>query len=171
MKMSALSPPALIVSPLVRALYDYWRLKRGERAAPRWRDIDPGEIRRLLPYLCVSEVLADPFDLRYRIVGTSVADAVGKDFTGSTFSAMRIVTGRSLWHKHYTSVVAGMRPAYGRYRGDLGPDMVRYVDHGVFPLSNDGVAVQRLIEIEDWSAVREATPGRIDLPIWRFEPL
>ena len=49
--------------------------------------------------------------------------------------------------------------------------MVRYVDHGVFPLSNDGVAVQRLIEIEDWSAVREATPGRIDLPIWRFEPL
>jgi len=72
---------------------------------------------------------------------------------------------------HYTTVVAQMRPAYGRYRGDLGPDMVRYVDHGVFPLSNDGVAVQRLIEIEDWSAVREATPGRIDLPVWRFEPL
>jgi hypothetical protein len=70
-----------------------------------------------------------------------------------------------------TTVVAQMRPAYGRYRGDLGPDMVRYVDHGVFPLSNDGVAVQRLIEIEDWSAVREATPGRIDLPVWRFEPL
>ena len=44
-----------------------------------------------------------------------------------------------------TTVVAQMRPAYGRYRGDLGPDMVRYVDHGVFPLSNDGVAEVTLV--------------------------
>jgi hypothetical protein len=169
--MTDLAPPAAIRSLLVRALFDYWQSKRGQRIAPAWREIDPGEIPRLLPHLCVSEVLTDPFDLRFRIVGTFVADAAGKDFTGLTFSSMRITTGRALWQQHYLRVVEGRRPAYGRYRAEIGPDIVYYADHGAFPISNDGIAVQRIIEIEDWSEVRGASPGRMDLPIWQFELL
>src|SRR5205823_4725717 len=64
-----------------------------------------------------------------------------------------------------------MRPFFGRYRGELGPDRIRYVDHGAFPLSDDGRQVSRIIEIEDWSEIRGASLIQLELPIWQFFPL
>ena len=53
----------------------------------------------------------------------------------------------------------------------MGPDIIRYVDHGAFPLSSDGIAVDRVIEIEDWSEMRGVGLVKLELPIWQFEPL
>ena len=62
-------------------------------------------------------------------------------------------------------------PHYGRYRGELGPDSPRYVDHGAFPISHGGDKVDRIIEIEDWSGIRGVSLGKLDLPVWRFHLL
>src|SRR5437667_12011235 len=76
------SPPSEIVSPLVREMFAYWQRKRADLLAPRPRDIEPGEIKRLLPLICIADVMREPFDLRFRLVGTGVVEACGHDFTG-----------------------------------------------------------------------------------------
>ena len=164
-------PPAEIVSPLVQELFGYWQSKSAGRLAPCPRDIDPGDIKRLLPYISISDVLHDPFDLRFRLVGTGVVEAAGYDFTGRFFHDMPITTGVERWRAHYARVIGEKRPFYGRYRGDLSPELVRYVDHGAFPLSSDGVAVDRIIEIEDWSDIHGVNLSKVELPIWQFEVL
>lgn len=169
--MSDLFPPTLIRSPMVHDLYRHWEEKRAGRLAPRWRDIDPGAIRPLLPFISIADVIEGPFDLRYRLVGTGVVESTGWDFTGRRFSELRVTTGFQTWLGHYTQVVREARPFYGRYRGDIAPDLVRYVDHGAFPLSETGERADGILEIEDWSDVRGLNPGHIDLPIWRFEVL
>jgi hypothetical protein len=165
------SPPSEITSPLVRAMFDYWQLKRAGRVAPRRPDIEPGDIRRLLPYLSIADVIEEPFDLRYRLVGSAVAEAAGYDFTGHFLRDMPVTTGIDCWAAHYRRVVIAKRPFYGRYRGDLWPDLIRYADHGAFPLSSDGVTIDRIIEIEDWSGFHGVSLAKVELPIWRFEPL
>jgi hypothetical protein len=165
------SPPGKIASPMVHAMFAYWDGKRGERMAPQPRDIEPGELKRLLPYLSISDVLRDPLDLRFRLVGTSIVEAVGYDFTGKRLSEMPVTTGIQQWLAHYARVVQRKSPHYGRYRGELGPDSLRFVDHGAFPLSHGGDKVDRIIEIEDWSGIRGVSLGKLDLPVWRFQPL
>jgi hypothetical protein len=169
--VSLFAPPGEISSPMVRQMFAYWQGKCAGRMAPKPRDIEPGDLKRLLPFISISDVLNDPFDLRFRLVGTSVVEAVGYDFTGKRLNEMPVTTGLEHWLAHYQRVVEHKGPHYGRYRGELGPDSVRYVDHGAFPLSSQGENVDRIIEIEDWSGVPGVTLGKPDLPIWRFQAL
>ena len=167
----AFSPPSEIASPMVHTMFAYWHGKSAGRMAPHPRDIEPGELKRLLPYIVISDVLLDPLDLRFRLVGTGIVEAIGYDFTGKRFSEMPVTTGTERWLAHYGRVVQRKGPHYGRYRGELGPDSLRVVDHGAFPLSNDGDSVHRIIEIEDWSGIRGVSLGKVDLPVWHFHPL
>ncbi len=169
--MAPLSPPAEISSPYVQEMLAYWQRKAAGRLAPPPRDIDPGEIKRLLPFISIADVLHEPFDLRFRLVGTAIVEATGYDFTGRSFREMPVTTGIDIWMAHYARVVNGKQPFYGRYRGDLGPELVRYVEHGAFPLSSDGSTVARIIEIEDWSEIRGVNLIKAEQPVWRFEPL
>ena len=59
----------------------------------RPRDIEPGDIKRLLPYISISDVIAEPFDLRYRLGGTAVVETSGYDFTGRFLHEMPVTTG------------------------------------------------------------------------------
>ena len=169
--MSDLSPPAAICYTKVHGLYAHWEAMRAARLAPRWRDIDPGAIRPQLPFVSISDVIESPFDLRYRLVGTGVAEAAGRDFTGCRLSALKVTTGIEDWLAHYERVVRKAQPFYGRYRGDIAPDLARYADHGAFPLSETGERVDGILEIEDWSEIRGLNPSHIELPVWRFEAL
>ena len=164
-------PPAEIASPLVRELFAYWQRKAAGRIGPMPREIEPGEIKRLLPYLAIADVIREPLDLRFRLVGTGIVEAVGDDFTGKRFSEMRVTTGRDIWLAHYARVVDQRGAFYGHYRGEIGPDSLRFVDHGAFPLSSDGETVDRIIEIEDWSGIRGVSLGKLETPIWKFEAL
>jgi hypothetical protein len=63
-------------------LFAYWLSKRGSRAMPARRDINPADIPRLLPFLVLVEKVDG--ELRYRLVGSAIARAVGYDPTGRT---------------------------------------------------------------------------------------
>ncbi len=71
-----------ISSPNIHRLYDYWTAKRGLHHVPYRRDIDPADLKPLLPELTISEFETDPFRVRYRLVGTRVAEISGLDYTG-----------------------------------------------------------------------------------------
>jgi hypothetical protein len=61
-------------------LYRYWDAKRALRSMPARRDLDPAEMRGLLPYLTIVEEVDGEF--RYRLVGTAVSRERGIDLTG-----------------------------------------------------------------------------------------
>ncbi len=61
-------------------LYRYWETKRGAKAMPGRRDIDPAEVPALLPYLTLIDRREQHF--RYRLVGTAVSEDLGRDLTG-----------------------------------------------------------------------------------------
>ena len=98
--MVPVSPPEEIVSPLVREMFAYWERKSVGRLAPRPRDIEPGESKRLLRFVSISDVIPEPFDLRFRLVGTGVVEASGYDFTGRFFHEMPVTTGMGRWRAH-----------------------------------------------------------------------
>ena len=145
-------PPAEIQSPLVRALFAYWDRIRVGRFAPKWSDVQPGDIKSLLPYLIVGQVRTNPFDFQYRIVGTAVVEAFGFDFTWETLRSPLPGSDAPSWLGLYRQFVERRTPSFGQYRMPLSLTEMQRVDVGIFPLSSDGVSVDRLIELEDWWA-------------------
>jgi len=69
--------------PILGPALAYWIDKRGGRLLPRKRDIDPTEIpRKVLPHLQLIDVIDGGARFRFRLVGTAVVNAYGKDYTG-----------------------------------------------------------------------------------------
>jgi hypothetical protein len=73
-----------------RAAYDYWLRKRGDRAMPHPKDINPAEIGRLLPYVALVDVLEEsPPDYFFRIEGELVQRAIGFRRMGQRLSKFK----------------------------------------------------------------------------------
>jgi hypothetical protein len=70
--------------PLHQALYDWWNARRGNGMAPLRRLLDPIELRAHLGSLALIECLDGLADFRFRLVGTGIVDAFGRDSTGKT---------------------------------------------------------------------------------------
>jgi hypothetical protein len=69
--------------PIAKAFDRYWRRLKGDREVPRFLDFNindvPGEA---LPYMSLVQVENHPRRFRYRLAGTSVVAAYGRDITG-----------------------------------------------------------------------------------------
>jgi hypothetical protein len=63
-------------------LLDYWNRARGTAELPAVSAIDPAEFKFLLGWLMIMEPLDGGADYRYRLYGTHVAEAFGRDLTG-----------------------------------------------------------------------------------------
>jgi CheY-like chemotaxis protein len=70
-------------NPVLRRAYEYWLEKAAGRRVPDRRDLDPVEIKDILPNLSIVEVgrMKGHVFHRYRLVGTRVVDALGYDPT------------------------------------------------------------------------------------------
>jgi hypothetical protein len=66
----------------VRALFDYWTARRGDRPFPSRADFDPADIPRLLPYLTLVDVRQGEPRFWYRVVGTEAVRLLRRDLTG-----------------------------------------------------------------------------------------
>jgi hypothetical protein len=100
-------------SSRLRACHAYWRGLAPADGCPLYRNFDVVDVpRALLPFLILLDVLEAGADFRYRVVGTGVAEAIGRDFTGETVTEYR--------HRHEPPGVAdGYRNVVARVRPDL----------------------------------------------------
>lgn len=61
--------------PLLRQLHDYWERQRGDRAMPARADLDPADIKPVLPYLILIDVESAPLRFRVRLAGSFAYEA------------------------------------------------------------------------------------------------
>jgi hypothetical protein len=167
----SLGAPPEVTSPLVLGLFAYWDQIRDGRLAPSWPEIDPGAIKSYLPFLLVSEVFGEPFDVRFRLAGTEIVASYGYDPTGMTLRGFRLPPGDGVWLPLYDRVIGDKRPIFGRYIAEMGRNGTFRIESVTLPLSQDGRSIDRMIELEDWHMAPGARRRHIDPAAWRFEML
>ncbi|HEX6121071.1 MAG TPA: PAS domain-containing protein [Dongiaceae bacterium] len=142
-----------VTSRRVKDLHHYWQSKCGAGTLPPRAAIDPTEIPRLLPYLVITEIEAEPMRIRYRLVGTQAVETTGWDFTNRYLDECGFVV-EPLLLACYRRLVATRTPIFAYYewfkkdwrkpKGAIGAN-----ECGYFPLSSDGVRIDMAIDIAD----------------------
>jgi CheY-like chemotaxis protein len=148
-------------NPILRRGYDFWLQKCAGRPFPDRTDLDPSEIKDILPHLTIIEVAGNDREarFRYRLVGTAVVDAVGKDRTGCF--ADEFLQGRhaaflcGLWQE----VCASGCPIYAASAYDidsddraLSSDLGLSRERLLLPFSVQGDSVRQIVTVQtfDW---------------------
>jgi PAS domain len=138
----------MIMEQYLQDALTYWESKRAGQKMPARRDFDPVlEIPKLVPWVVLVDVLRDPLDFRFRLIGTGIVDRSLRNNTGRLFSEMpQFGPGNHLWGHRATVVetCAPLRsepPYVGRARG------VRRVADIHLPLSEDGTVVNMIFTV------------------------
>jgi hypothetical protein len=129
--------------PILGQTLAYWVRKRGARSMPRRRDIDPAEIPRLLPNLQLIDVLGDRF--RYRLIGTALVEAFGRDYTGAYPDELFTDPRRDFICGLYRSVRDAGRPMFLRNRYHTNKDIDLIANRLYLPLSEDDRRVSMIL--------------------------
>ena len=131
----------------LRDAYSYWRGKRRGRLMPCRSEIDPIEIPPLLPYVMLIDVLADPLDFRYRLIGTAVRSISRRDYTGLLFSELPGKGKDSALCQGCEAVVHSKRPHSHSLPYVGGDAFVRACENVLLPLSDDRVNVTKILKV------------------------
>ena len=148
-------------NPILRRGYDFWLEKCAGRPFPDRADLDPVEIKDILPHLTIVEITGgdERPRFRYRLIGTAVVDAIGRDRTG--YFADEVLHSRQaeflfgLWQEVCTSGC----PIYAASAYDIESDDPAFSsDPGLsrerllLPFSVHGDSVRQIVTVQtfDW---------------------
>ncbi len=146
-----------ITSPYLQEFAAYWRGKLRDGRLPHPGAIDPTEIPGLLPFVVIAQLEAAPLRVRYRLVGTRVVEAHGTDYTNRYLDECGFLIEAELMECYRRLVSRGApvfmyyeweRETWPRARSSIGAS-----ESGFFPLSSDGVAIDRAISFADPSVL------------------
>jgi hypothetical protein len=131
--------PAPIDTPMLKALLDYWQGKRGARALPARRDIDPLEMGpHLLPHLLLCDLFDRGTRARFRLVGTEVVRRLGFDPTGKYLEPGARGSYFELLASLHRLVYCERAPLYSASAFTWESGRQLKVQHLLLPLSHDG---------------------------------
>jgi len=139
---------SIVHSQRIRTLNEYW-LAKAKGKVPSRSDIDPVDVRELLPNLMMVDIVGNPPRFRYRLVGTRVVQYTGFDFTGHCIDEM-VFQGRDFIEQCYRRMLAEQRPIFGHYAWLVRSRHFGQCEFGLFPLAERGTVVNRAISIEDY---------------------
>jgi hypothetical protein len=127
------------IHPVLGAVLRYWQAKRGGRAMPARREIDPLELGpELLPHLVLTDLLDRGTRVRFRLVGTTVVKRLGFDPTAGYLGAEPMGGWADLLAALHRLVYAERAPIEARSEFTWKPDRRLGVEQLVLPLSQDG---------------------------------
>lgn len=141
-----------ITSSEVLQLHAYLEKIKGNRRFAAKADIDPAEIKPLLPLLALMDIAYPPIRIHYRLFGTALVDLYG-NLTGKELH-QRSADQRLLdeaW-KNYGLLIAEQRPIYGVTELEINADKIRTFEWAFFPLSADDQRITHAVYIEQRSA-------------------
>jgi len=150
---------------------NYWCAKRKGRAMPTRKDIDPLELRRLLPNIYLIDVV-NPSLYRYRLIGTTISNRLRGDATGSFADEAMFGEHAHLIIDMYDHVVESQSPIINRARSFWTEvDWLNYTSV-LMPLSADGEKVTMMLGVMDfWLTPRQLRAPQIAKRLIDWEPL
>lgn len=133
-------------------LYDYWDAKRGARPMPSRADLDPVDLKSVLPKLILIDVVPDSRRYVYRLVGTQEVEMRGADPTGKSVAEAYYAESAGDTARYLDHIARTRRPHL--YRGTYQPLRTRTQHEDVLflPLSQDGETVNMIMILShaDW---------------------
>lgn len=155
-----------VQSELVIALHTWW-VARADGDIPDRSQLDPADIKPLLPNLLIADVEPQPFRVRYRLVGTKVVAATGLDFTGRYLDQLTPVDTDEPWMAEYRAAFDSRRPVLGVSVIPTQSGALYLYEYGIFPLRDGGSAIAQFISIEDYF---DFTRWHSMLDPWKLKP-
>jgi hypothetical protein len=152
-----------IGAPRLKAFLKYWTGLRPKGGGVPLRgsfDVVTAP-RRLVPYLALIDVVdgdGGP-SFRYRVVGTGVVGAVGRDFTGETVAQYLTRHESAAVREGYLRILANPGPEH--FRGTLRPvenDTVSY-ERLAAPLADDDGRVAQILACFDFARATSEAVG------------
>lgn len=132
--------PSEIQHADLRGLYDYWRAKAGDRVMPDRADIDPLEMVPWLPHLLLVEIDPGFDDVRFRLIGTWVADRVGRDDTGKTMRELGVTPSRGRIRDAYLDAARSAQACrrVGEFHDRSGAQQHLWAERLMLPMTRSG---------------------------------
>jgi hypothetical protein len=134
--------------PILGSAFAFWMEKRAGRLMPCKRDIDPVEIPpKILPNLQIIDVIDGGARFRYRLIGTALAEAYGRDFSGQHPDEMfpkdrlRYIVGI------YHTICRTKAPLFSRNKYLTTKNIDLIASRIYMPLSEDGVNVHHILGV------------------------
>jgi hypothetical protein len=138
---------AIAQHPRLDGLYRYWLGKRGEQRMPPRRAMLPEEMRESLGYIVLVDVTEPPRRFRFRLIGTEIASAYGRDMTGLYADDITTAAYRDMLIEHYSRAADRAEPVLHRLSFVEWPGKVHELVRLTLPLSEDGRTVNMLMVI------------------------
>lgn len=150
-------------SEIVRLMLQWWLGKCGADIPDR-SDLDPADLKPLLPNILISDVEHDPFRVRYRLVGTRAREATGFNIVGRYLDELLPTDPDEPWMADYSLAYRTRRPVLGvsSIRTTIG-DIFTY-EYGLFPLRKGGATIEQFVAVEDYE---DLSSTLMDLVEWR----
>lgn len=138
-------------APVLEKLLAYWDAKRAGRPWPLRSEIDPAEIKTLLPNIMLVDITQAPFRVRYRLVGTEIVRFAHFDFTGHFLDELTFDSGEAMdWVDCYRQVCTTGRPGFGMVHWRTLEANFRWIEFLICPLSTNGIDITQCISAEDY---------------------
>ena len=129
----------------------YWNTARGSRPFPIRDEIDPAELKPVLPHIMIVGLEYDPFRVRYRLVGTEIVRFAKFDFTGRYADSLKFQDDEAAdWTIYYRAVADARQPGVGQTDWTVSGSIKRWMEFIICPLSTTGHIIDRCIAIEDY---------------------
>ena len=143
-----------IASPEVLRLHASVEKTRGMRPFMSKADIEPGQIKAILPLLALMEFSGPPLRVFYRLFGTSLVALYG-ELTGTYLHERADHPQlRQDAMVNYERLVAEKKPIYGITEVEVGENRQRTFEWAFFPLSSDGSTISHALYIEQRSKAK-----------------
>jgi len=124
-------------------LLGYWSRIRGDRPAPARADIDPAQIKRVLPFVMMLEPRIHGAAIR--LAGTGLCDLFGRELRGEDFATMWAADSRDAFALAMENIVSGAVPAVITGLAETRCGRIVQCETLLLPLATGDGRVQRLL--------------------------
>jgi hypothetical protein len=149
-----------ITSPDVLAFHQYWLSIRGDKSMPSKASFDATAIRHLLPYITLEELHNDPLRVFYRVVGSEQARFSAGDYTGKWLHDLDWLPDlKQQLLEQYGEIQRRKEPMFGLSQFTWHDRLEKAFEWGLFPFSDDGIAVSHVVTVEDFRHISRKEVG------------
>ncbi len=148
-RVDELSSDAL-ESEKLRRFHQIWMEVRGARELPFRAEVSPEQLGFLLGHVTIVEVLGEPLNFRYKLIGTKIEEAGRLGDQGKTVDQIQPIGYREIVDAAFRRVVDGREPICQRITYQYHQRQVS-LERVIVPFTVAGSDVEVLFEASDWA--------------------